>query len=357
MISPQLHSESKPERILLVRISAMGDVIHAIPAFATLRAAFPEASIGWVIEERWRPLLPAGVDMVHTVRTKSWRKQPFAISTWREIRDSRRQIKTAGYDLAVDVQGAIRSGVITWWTHAPRRVGFAKPRESQAAMFYTEKIATTRRHIIEQNLELTAAITGEPYLVYRSAEIPVSSTAQAFLRRLEGSGILKLGRYAILNPGAGWGAKCWPTERYASVARALGEHGLPSIVNYGPGEEEMAQAVEQQSNGAARKISCTLEELVGVTKHARLFVGGDTGPMHLAAHFGVPVVALFGPTDPARNGPYGTRSTVLRSADSKTSYSHTAETHEGLMGVSIDEVVSAAQKLLESETIPAGGAG
>jgi heptosyltransferase I len=141
------------------------------------------------------------------------------------------------------------------------------------------------------------------------------------------------------------------------VARALREHGLPSIVNHGPGEEEMAAAVEQQSDGAARTISCSLEELVGVTKHARLFVGGDTGPMHLAAHFGVPVVALFGPTDPARNGPYGTRSTVLRSASSKTSYSHTAETHEGLMGVSIDEVITAAQKLLESETIPAGGAG
>jgi heptosyltransferase I len=357
VISPQLHSKSKPERILLVRISAMGDVIHAIPAFAALRAAFPEASIGWVIEERWRPLLPAGVDMVQTVRTKAWRKRPLANSTWREIRDARRQIKATGYDLAVDVQGAIRSGVIAWWSNAPQRVGFAKPRESQATMFYTNKVSATRRHVIEQNLELVAAITGEPYLVYRSAEIPVSSTARGFLRKLEGNGLLKTGEYAILNPGAGWGAKCWPTERYASVAKALHNNGLPSLVNYGPGEEQMALAVEQQSDGAARKISCTLEELVGLTKNARLFIGGDTGPMHLAAHFGVPVVALFGPTDPGRNGPYGTRSTVIRNACSKTSYSHKACADEGLMGVSIDEVVSAAQKLLESETIPAGGAG
>jgi lipopolysaccharide heptosyltransferase I len=357
VISPQPDSKSKPERILLVRISAMGDVIHAIPAFAALRAAFPEASIGWAIEERWRPLLPAGVDMVHTVRTKAWRKQPFAASTWREIRDSRRQIKAAAYDLAVDVQGAIRSGVISWWSNAPQRVGFAKPRESQSTMFYTNKISATRRHVIEQNLELVASITGEPYLVYRSAEIPVSSAARTFLRRLEGDGFLRTGGYAILNPGAGWGAKCWPTERYASVAKALRENGVPSLVNYGPGEEDMALAVEQQSHGAARKITCTLEELVGVTKHARLFIGGDTGPMHLAAHFGVPVVALFGPTDPGRNGPYGTRSMVLRNTESKTSYSHTSDAHQGLMGVSIDEVVSAAQKLLESETIPAGGAG
>jgi len=341
----------------MVRISAMGDVIHAIPAYASLRAVFPEARIGWVIEERWRPLLPAGVDVIHVVRTKAWRKQPFSSSTWREMRDAKREIKTARYDLAVDVQGAIRSGVIAWWSKAPRRVGFAKPRESQATMFYTSKVAATRRHIIEQNLELVASITNEPYLMYRSAEIPVSAAAEEFLANVERNGTLRRGQYAILNPGAGWGAKCWPTERYASVARALREHGLVSIVNYGPGEEAMARAVEEQSAGAARRLSCTLEELVAVTKYARLFVGGDTGPMHLAAHFGIPVVALFGPTDPARNGPYGTRSTVLRSADSKTSYSHTADMHEGLKGVSIDEVVSAAQKLLESETIPAGGAG
>jgi heptosyltransferase-1 len=117
-----------------------------------------------------------------------------------------------------------------------------------------------------------------------------------------------ISNFAILNPGAGWGAKRWPAERYGHVARALAATGVRSILNYGPGEEGMAQQAEAASEGAAVVMKSSITELIALTRRARLFVGGDTGPMHLAAALNVPVVGIFGPTDPARNGPYGTRS-------------------------------------------------
>jgi heptosyltransferase I len=151
---------------------------------------------------------------------------------------------------------------------------------------------------------------------------------------------------AIVNPGAGWGAKCWPAERYAEVVRALAVHGLRSIVNFGPGEEGLARAVEHAAGAAAIAMSSTVAELIALTRRARLFVGGDTGPMHLAAAFRVPVVALFGPTDPARSGPYGTRAVVLRSEASRTTTSHHREPEAGLLQITAAEAIGAARWLL-----------
>src|SRR5205085_8395301 len=131
--------------------------------------------------------------------------------------------------------------------------------------------------------------------------------------------------FAILNPGAGWGAKQWPAERYGLVARELGKSGLRSLINHGPGEEELAISVETASKGAARRIACSISELIALTRRTRLFIGGDTGPMHLAAALRIPVVAIFGPTNPARNGPFGTASIVLRSASSLTSHARHTE--------------------------------
>ncbi len=154
--------------------------------------------------------------------------------------------------------------------------------------------------------------------------------------------------FAILNPGAGWGAKMWPAERYGQVAQELAKDGLCSLVNYGPGEEDLAGAVEAASEGAARKISCSVSELIALTRRARLFIGGDTGPMHMAAALKIPVVAIFGPTNPARNGPFGTRSVVLRSASSMTDHTRRREPEQGLLEITVGDVVAATRKLLQS---------
>jgi heptosyltransferase-1 len=152
--------------------------------------------------------------------------------------------------------------------------------------------------------------------------------------------------FAILNPGAGWGAKRWPAERYGRVAKALGNEGVRSILNCGPGEEALAREAAAASEGAATPIECSITELIALTRRARLFIGGDTGPMHLAAALRVPVVAIFGPTDPARNGPYGTRSIVLRNPASPTTHTRRLQPDEAMLEISTDAVVEAACRLL-----------
>jgi heptosyltransferase-1 len=140
----------------------------------------------------------------------------------------------------------------------------------------------------------------------------------------------------------------WPAERYGQVANELAQNGLSSLINYGPGEEDLAAAVEAASNGKARKISCSISELIALTRRARLFIGGDTGPMHLAAALKIPVVGIFGPTNPARNGPFATQSVVLRNASSKTDHTRRGEPEQGLLEISAEEVVAASRKLLQN---------
>jgi heptosyltransferase-1 len=203
--------------------------------------------------------------------------------------------------------------------------------------------------VIEQNLSVAEALcanrkSSSPDVFL---EFPLDPQAEARIgeRLAEYGG----GELAILNPGAGWGAKRWPAERYGEVARRLSERGVRSILNYGPGEEELVRGAESASGGTARAMSCTITELIALTRRARLFVGGDTGPLHLAAALRVPVVAIYGPTDPARTGPYGTRSIVLRSVESVTSHARRAEADEGMLGIGSEAVVAAANGLLRGD--------
>ena len=353
----EVESGHKIERLLIVRLSAMGDVIHTLPAVHALRAAFPQAMIGWIIEERWAELLCASgtprrgprspqrplVDWVHTVSLKTWRKSLFAIQTAQQIVRVWNDVRSVGYDVAVDLQGAIRSAVLARWSGARVVYGAAEPRESPASLWYTRRAMARGAHVIEQNLSVAEAVAGTKLSV-PPVELPRDPDAQRLIdQRLAEVGP---GDFAILNPGVGWGAKRWPAERYGSVAKALAKDGVRAIINYGPGEEDLARETEAASNGSAKPMKCSLTELVALTRRARLFIGGDTGPMHLAAALQVPVVAIFGPTDPARNGPYGTRNIVLRNPASFTTHARRPQPDEGLLKISAEAVAEAARSLL-----------
>lgn len=211
-------------------------------------------------------------------------------------------------------------------------------------MFYTRRVAARGVHVVEQNVSLALAAAPGSKAEIRF-DLPVDAAAEAWTDSLLRE--RKAGEFAIMNPGAGWGAKQWPPERYGEVAKELARHGVHSLVNFGPKEDAVAAAVVKASEGAAKSIACSIGQLIAVARRARLIIGGDTGPLHVAAALGVPVVAIYGPTDPARNGPFGTRAIVLRSGESRTSHARRRRTEAGMMNITVAEVVSAARRLLE----------
>jgi heptosyltransferase-1 len=335
----------------------MGDVIHTLPAVGSLRAAFPNTKIGWIIEERWAELLctlpeprfgarsprrPL-VDRVHAVDTKKWRKSLLSPKTWERFAAAMSELRAPAYQVAVDFQGAIRSALFAKLSGAPTIYGARQPRENVATMWYTQQVIVSGTHVVDQNLSLAAALTGQ--VNAGKIELPVDELAESQTEKwLHEKSIVK---FAILNPGAGWGAKQWPTERYGQVAKVMANRGLKPLINFGPGEEQLAQAVANASSGAAEPVSRSLTKLISLMRRASLFVGGDTGPLHLAAALNVPVVAIFGPTDPARNGPYGARAIVLRSSRSATSHKRRSEPDPGLLEITPEDVTTAATRLLE----------
>ncbi len=362
-MKPDPRDRDSIARLLIGRLSSMGDVIHTLPAAHALRAAFPQAMIGWLIEERWAELLCAPgapmrgprsaqrplVDWVHTVNLVGWRKSLFSVPTVQKIARVWNDIRTAHYHVALDLQGAIRSAILARWSGARVVYGAAEPRESPASLWYTRKTIAHGVHVIEQNISVAEAVAHKKVTGPR-VEFPRDLAAEARIgRRLAEKNIAD---FAIMNPGAGWGAKRWPAERYGQVARELAKAGLRTILNYGPGEQELAQAAQSASGTAenmkAEIMNCTISELIALTRQAQLFIGGDTGPMHLAAALKIPVVAMFGPTDPARNGPYGARSIVLRNPSSATTHARRSQPDAGLLEISADSVVAAARSLLDA---------
>lgn len=336
-----------------MRLSAMGDILHALPAVTALREAHPEWRIGWAVEPRWKPLLTtdgaAGrgpempiVDRVHVISARRWARAPFSPETLREVRHARRELRAERYDVCVDIQGAFRSGLIGRWARAERLIGEENPRERIARMFFSERVKTRGVHVIEQAIEVMNAIAGDS-LPVRLPLLPMDPEAERKAKFFSEPIVL-------LNPGAGWGAKRWPVDRYAIVAQRLFDAGYMVIVNSGPGEDRLASEINILSDGAAEPLEeSSIAELIALTRRASLVIGGDTGPVHLASALDRPVVGIFGPTDPARNGPFGGRFRVLRHPESKRDHTRHSAPEAGLLTITPDDVMKAAMELLRGE--------
>ncbi len=332
----------------------MGDVLHGLPAVAGLKQALPGCRVGWAVEPSWAPLLAGAdgsgplVDRVHLARTRKWRGHPAAFATGADIAGLRRELRAAEYDVCVDLQGAIKSAAVGKMAGAKRFVGMERPREGLAARLYGTRVVCSAEHVIEQACELVSAAVGgaiEPAPVKLPVETDAEGWCTASLARL---GVQE--RFILLAPGAGWGAKQWGAERYGELAAKMRQAGFGVLVNSTPGgpDAELAQAVARAGGG--HPLSSTVAQLVALTRRADLVIGGDTGPVHLAAALGRPTLALFGPTDPRRNGPDfpGARAIVLRDADSVTSHKRLTATEAGLAKISVVEAEAAACALLGS---------
>jgi heptosyltransferase-1 len=346
--------EGEVRRVLIVRLGAMGDVLHAMPAVTALREAFPQWHLGWVIEPRWAPLLSAGesaepgsaemplVDCVHRAHARGWARAPLRPATWAEIGRVRRELEHGGYDLTIDLQGAVRSAWMGRMARAPL-VGEAHPREAPARWLFARCVGTHAAHVIEQAAEVVeGALHRTLPRPLPSPGLPRSAAAEQWAAEQAGEAAI-----ALIHPGAGWGAKRWPPERYGRLARELATRlGTRALVNAGPGEESIARAVVEASDGAARIMATSLDQLIALTRRAALAIGGDTGPLHLASALGTPVVGIFGPTDPARNGPYGGAFRVLRHPESQRDHTRRSQPEAGLLTITEAEVLQMAEELL-----------
>jgi heptosyltransferase-1 len=332
-------------RILVVRLGAMGDILHTLPAAASLKHSFPASHLTWLVEPQWTALLEGNpfVDGVVLLRRQSLAG---LFESWRTLR-------SGGYDFAVDFQGLFKSALAAASARPERIFGFhqSQLREPGAALFYSNKILSRATHVVEKNLDLAAGAGASGLL--HTFPLPPG--------RPEGD--LPNGDFVLASPLAGWRSKQWPIEHYqALAARLLRELGVPLVLNLPP-QALPTQALPTQAlppqalptqavlagavdGNAAWPHTSGLPGLIYATRRAAAIVGVDSGPLHLAAAIGKPGVAIYGPTDPARNGPYGGSMKVLRLADAATTYKRGEEVADSMRRVSPDEVFAALKALL-----------
>ncbi len=329
-------------RILIVKLGALGDVVHAIPVAAALRRAFPSARIDWLVSPKHREIL----DLVPVIDRRLVMNDARMLAAIRELRGNQ-------YDVAIDLQGLMKSAALARASGAARVVGFTSryAREKLASWLYTEThdpggggmYHVDERHVIYTNLGVLEALgirAGVPEFPID----PVESAVAADVARRTG------GRYAILNPGAAWPNKRWTPARFAALAEELRRrHALTSVVAWGPGEEALARDVADASSGAAFVSPRTaIADLVALARGAALYVSGDTGPAHIAAAAGAPIVGIYGPTRASRNGPWA-KDDVTVSRSEVCQCHHLRQCRLPTMcleDIQIDEVVAAVERRL-----------
>jgi heptosyltransferase I len=293
-------------RFLICRLSAVGDTIHTLPLAAAIRQQWPNAFIAWVVEKgafpfvQHSPLIDAPI-----LAPKGFLKSPRAL--W----NLRSQLQSLHIDVTFDPQSLTKSAVCAWLSGAKTRIGFAKPHGRELAPWLNNRLIRAQQtHVVPRYLELLTACQVNLETVPISFPLPIHATSRQSMQAfLQGSGIPA--QYAIINPGAGWDSKIWPTERYAKVAEHL---SLPSVVVWaGERERTWAEEIVTGSGGKAVLAPATsLLELMELVRGATLFIGSDTGPLHIAAAVNTPCIGVYGPTDAAICGPYGSGHTVLQ---------------------------------------------
>lgn len=335
-------------RILLIRTSALGDVVHCLPVLTALRRRFPEARIGWVVEEPMAPVLTGHphLDELFVVRFRAWRRRLLHARTRREILALRVALRRFAPQAALDLMGNHKAGLVARWSGAPRRLGLERSqrREPSSALWINETVTTAGVHAVDRALSLAQALDTPEHE-------PADFGGDLLFPDVPGSGPRGEESPVLIQPGAGWGNKTYPPERWGRVATALRRAtGLEVAVAVAPGEEELTRRVVEASDGAANAIPAfDLPALASILRQARLVLGGDTGPTHLAHALGTPVLCVMGPTDPTRHGPYGAPERALSvRLPCSFCYKRFDEAKACLLSIRPEQVVERALRLLEA---------
>lgn len=336
-------------RILLIRTSALGDVVHCLPVLTALRRRFPEAHLGWVVEEAMAPVLEGHPDLDEriVVRLRPWRKNLW--TSRREMRDALYRLRSFEADVALELMGNHKGGLLARLSGASRRIGLAAAhrREAGTGLYVNETVEPTGPHAVDRALAVARPLGLSPEAPDFGGEklFPGATELPPELLRA-----LPSGPFVVVQPGAGWGNKVYPPDRWGRIAQALAEDpGLPTRVATAPGEEALAREVEAASEGTARAVPAFgLAALAGLLRRATLVLGGDTGPTHLAHALGTPTLCVLGPTDPARHGLYGApeRSLAVRLPCSFC-YKRFDETKACLLSLPPERIVGAARRILD----------
>jgi lipopolysaccharide heptosyltransferase I len=342
-------------KIVIVRLSALGDIVHALPVLAAINKALPDASVDWLVEENYAPILSITRGLRRRIIGRA--RQTFETADTVSFGGALGYVQAVSYlraqkyDCALDLQGLLKSAGWARSSGAARVIGFDKAslREAQAATFYSETVTPPAGvHVIQKNLSMlgTLGITTTDVLMPLHPE--ASAETLAVIHQAGNK------QYVVLNPGAAWPNKCWPPERFAALAAALRERtGLRSLITWGPSERELGDRIVAASSGAALLApATTVSDVAVLVRDAALVVSGDTGPLHIAAAMGTPLVGLFGPTWPERNGPWDPSDVVISRADMCVCH-HKRQCLRGspcINEITVQDVVAASIRRLDAGT-------
>ncbi len=340
-------------RILICRLSAIGDCILTMPLAVALRRAFPQAFIAWGVQGASAPLIEAhpSVDLVIRISKQD-------LSSPMKLWSLGKRLRLQNFDLALDPQGLTKSSLVSWLSGAPRRIGFARPVAREISPWLQTDLVTSRQpHVVDRYLELLQPLgITSPKVEF---QFPNDAAARNNLAPFLDQPLLQQG-FAMINPGAGWDSRLWPTERYGEVARFLGcAHHLPTVVVWA-GDRERAwgeEIVEHADGHAILAPKTSLLELGELLRRTRLFVGSDTGPLHMAAAVGVPCVGIYGPTKPENSGPYGQGHKVVQAYyQAGTSRQRRAASNDAMRAIIATDVCTACGEVLEKHgmSVPSG---
>jgi len=337
---------SESPRILIVRLSAIGDTVLNLPVLCALRDRFPRATIAWIVNRGCAALLRGHCDLDHLIEVPGgWLRSP------RLVWQTSRRMREIGFDIALDLQGLAKSAIAAWLSGAKRRLGFThcefEGREF-SPWLNTELVQPTADHVVDRHLELLKALGIErPVVQFR---LPGDEQSDALMTRFIRERGLGAG-FAMINAGAGWPSKLWPANRFGEVARYLGrERVLPTVVSWaGKAEMAMAQEIVIRSGGHAQVAPRTsLPELAALARRAQLFVGSDTGPLHIAAAVGTPCVGLYGPMPAQRCRPYGKQHIALQNVSLPGKVRNRRWiSNESMLAIGTEDVCDACDTILD----------